>query len=75
MLILISALRREYRAILFLLDIRIYGNAALVQATGLWTREDGSMGIDVYIKEREQWKAVSAQISRVLRKGPRGSYK
>src|SRR5712691_2959066 len=26
-------------------DVRIYGNAALVQATGLWTREDGSMGM------------------------------
>lgn len=60
-------------------DVRVYGNAALVQATGLWTREDGSMGmsryIDVYVKEREQWKAVSAQINRVLRMGPRGRYK
>ena len=38
-------------------DVRIYGNTALVQATGLWTREDGSMGmsryIDVYVKQRE----------------------
>jgi ketosteroid isomerase-like protein len=53
--------------------VRIYGNAALVHATGLWAREDGSMGmsryIDVYVKEGEQWKAVSAQISRVLRMG------
>jgi ketosteroid isomerase-like protein len=60
-------------------DVRIYGNAALVQATGLWTREDGSMGmsryIDVYVKQREEWKTVSAQISRVLRMGPRGRYK
>ena len=60
-------------------DVRIYGNAALVQATGLWMREDGSMGmsryIDVYVKQREQWKTVSAQISRVLRMGPRGRYK
>ncbi len=60
-------------------DVRIYGNTALVQATGLWTREDGSMGmsryIDVYVKQREQWKTVSAQISRVLRRGPRGRYK
>ena len=60
-------------------NVRIYGNAALVQATGLWTREDGSMGmsryIDVYVKQREQWRTVSAQISRVLRMGPRGRYK
>jgi len=60
-------------------DVRIYGDAALVQATGLWTREDGSMGmsryIDVYVKQNERWKTVSAQISRVLRMGPRGRYK
>ena len=60
-------------------NVRIYGNAALVQATGLWTRKDGSMGmsryIDVYVKQREQWRTVSAQISRVLRMGPRGRYK
>ena len=60
-------------------NVRAYGNAALVQATGLWTREDGSMGmsryIDVYVKQREQWRTVSAQISRVLRMGPRGRYK
>jgi len=60
-------------------NVRVYGNAALVQATGLWTREDGSMRmsryIDVYVKQREQWRTVSAQISRVLRMGPRGRYK
>ena len=60
-------------------NVRVYENAALVQATGLWTREDGSMGmsryIDVYVKQREQWRTVSAQISRVLRMGPRGRYK
>jgi hypothetical protein len=60
-------------------DVRIYGDAALVQATGLWTRADGSMGvsryIDVYVKQSEKWKTVSAQISRVLRMGPRGRYK
>jgi ketosteroid isomerase-like protein len=60
-------------------DVRVYENAALVQATGLWTRDDGSMGmsryIDVYVKQKEQWKTVSAQINRVLRMGPRGRYK
>jgi ketosteroid isomerase-like protein len=60
-------------------NVRIYGEAAVVQATGLWTRQNGSMGmsryIDVYVKQREQWKTVSAQITRVLRMGPRGPYK
>lgn len=60
-------------------DVRVYGDAALVRATGVWTRSDGSMGmsryIDVYVKQREEWKTVSAQISRVLRMGPRGRYK
>lgn len=51
-------------------DVRIYGDAALVRATGLWTRKDGSTGvsryIDVYVKQRQQWKTVSAQITRTL---------
>jgi hypothetical protein len=50
-------------------DVRIYGDdAALVRATGVWTRGDGSSGmsryIDVYVKESGGWKAVSAQITR-----------
>jgi hypothetical protein len=48
--------------------IRIYGNVGLVQATGLFTRADGSAGvsryIDVYVKSGESWKTVSAQITR-----------
>jgi ketosteroid isomerase-like protein len=60
-------------------DVRIYGDAALVRATGLWTRVDGGMGIsryvDVYVKQRDEWKTVSAQITRALRMGPRGRYK
>jgi ketosteroid isomerase-like protein len=60
-------------------EVRVYGNAALVRATGVWTREDGSMGmsryIDVYVKERTEWKTVSAQITRTSRLGPRGRYK
>ena len=60
-------------------DVRIYGDAALVRATGLWTREDGSRGmsryLDVYIKQSEGWKTVSAQITRTLRMGPQGRYK
>ena len=58
-------------------DVRIYGDAALVQATGLWTRRDGSKGmsryIDVYIKDKEEWKTVSAQITRSSSMVPRGS--
>jgi ketosteroid isomerase-like protein len=60
-------------------DIRIYGNAALVRATGVWTREDGKMGmsryIDVYVRQNGGWKTVSAQITRSSRVGPRGRYK
>ena len=60
-------------------DVRLYGDAALVRATGVWIREDGSMGMsrytDVYIKINDEWKAVSAQITRTTRMGPRGRYK
>jgi ketosteroid isomerase-like protein len=60
-------------------DIRIYGSAALVRATGVWTRADGKMGMsrytDVYVRQNGGWKTVSAQITRTLRMGPRGRYK
>ena len=60
-------------------DVRIYGNAALVRATGVWIKEEGSMGMsrytDVYIRTNNEWKAVSAQITRTARMGPRGRYK
>jgi len=60
-------------------DIRIYGNTALVRATGVWTRENGKMGMsrytDVYVRKNGGWKTVSAQITRTLRMGPRGRYK
>jgi ketosteroid isomerase-like protein len=49
-------------------EVRIYGDTALVRATGIWTREGGAKGmsryIDVYVKQREKWKTVSAQITR-----------
>lgn len=52
-------------------NIRIYGIVALVQATGLFIREDGSKGMsrytDVYAKTGTEWKAVSAQITRTSR--------
>lgn len=60
-------------------DVRIYGDAALVQATGLWTRRDGSKGmsryIDVYVRRDAEWKTVSAQITRTASIGVRGPYK
>jgi ketosteroid isomerase-like protein len=60
-------------------DIRIYGNAAVVRASGVWTREDGSMGMsrytDVYVQTSGDWKTVSAQITRSMKVGPRGRYK
>ena len=60
-------------------DVRIYGSAALVQATGLWTGKNGTKGmsryIDVYAKSGEEWKTVSAQITRTLMTEPRGRYK
>ena len=60
-------------------DVRVYGDSALVQATGIWTRRDGSKGmsryIDVYVKRDDEWKTVSAQITRSARIGPRGPYK
>src|SRR5437899_12645462 len=30
-------------------EVRVYGDTALVQATGLWTRQDGSTGMSTYI--------------------------
>lgn len=60
-------------------NVRVYGDAALVQATGLWTRRDGSKGmsryIDVYVRHESEWKTVSAQITRTGSIGPRGPYK
>ena len=49
-------------------DVRIYGEVALVQATGLWTTKEGAKGIsrytDVYVLKGDEWKTVSAQITR-----------
>jgi hypothetical protein len=48
--------------------VRMYGRAALVQATGRFTRKDGSSGMsrytDVYVRMDEGWGVVSAQITR-----------
>ena len=56
----------EYR--LDEVDIRFFGEVALVRATGLWTSKGGVSGIsryiDVYVRSGEDWKCVSAQITR-----------
>jgi ketosteroid isomerase-like protein len=48
--------------------VRIYGETALVQATGLFTRKDGAPGMcrytDAYVRSGDDWKVVSAQITR-----------
>ena len=52
-------------------NVRIYGGVALVQATGLWIRKDGSNGLsrytDVYVQTGGEGKTVSAQITRTSR--------
>lgn len=49
-------------------QVRIYGETALVQATGLFTRKDGTPGMcrytDVYVRTGDDWRVVSAQITR-----------
>jgi len=49
-------------------DVRFYGEVALVRASGSWARKDGSRGIsrytDVYAYNGDAWKVVSAQITR-----------
>jgi ketosteroid isomerase-like protein len=56
----------EYR--LDEVDIRFYGDVALVRASGSWTSKNGVPGvsryIDVYVRSGEEWKTVSAQITR-----------
>ena len=48
--------------------VRIYGETALVQATGRFTRKDGVPGMcrytDVYVRSGDDWRVVSAQITR-----------
>jgi len=56
----------EYR--LDEVDIRFYGDVALVRCLGSWTAKNGAPGmsryIDVYVRSGDDWKAVSAQITR-----------
>jgi ketosteroid isomerase-like protein len=56
----------EYR--LDEVEVRFYGEVALVRATGSWTTKNGTPGmsryVDVYVRSDNDWKAVSAQITR-----------
>jgi ketosteroid isomerase-like protein len=49
-------------------DVRLYGDVALVQATGRFTRQNGIVGhshyTDIYVRKEEDWKVVSAQVTR-----------
>lgn len=49
-------------------NVRFYGDVALVQATGIFTRKDGSTGTsrytDIYVRDGKDWRVVSAQITR-----------
>lgn len=53
-------------------DVRIYGETALVRATGRWHRRDATAGlsryIDIWVKQNSEWKTVSAQITRTSHK-------
>jgi ketosteroid isomerase-like protein len=59
----------EYR--LVEVDIRFYGDVALVRCTGSWTAKNGTPGmsryVDVYVRSGDDWKAISAQITRPSR--------
>ena len=56
----------EYR--LDEVSIRIYGDVALIRANGSWKTKTGVPGVsrytDIYVRTGNEWKAVSAQITR-----------
>ncbi len=49
-------------------DIRFFGEVALVRCTGHWMSKTGTPGIskytDVYARQHGSWRVVSAQITR-----------
>ena len=53
-------------------DVRFYGDVALVRAKGSWTAKNGTPGVsryvDVYVRSDDEWKVVSAQITRPARR-------
>jgi ketosteroid isomerase-like protein len=58
----------EYR--LAQVQVRIYGDVALVHGQGLFRRRDATTGTsrytDVYLRVGSKWKAISAQVTRTL---------
>jgi ketosteroid isomerase-like protein len=50
-------------------DVRMYGETAVVTALGIFRRRDGTPGknryTDVYVRIQNQWRAVSAQVTPV----------
>jgi hypothetical protein len=49
-------------------DVRLYNEVALVRCTGSWLTKHGTPGIsryvDIYVRQDNEWKVVSAQITR-----------
>ena len=49
-------------------DLRFYGDVALIRCTGAWTAKDGRPGtsryIDIWVRSGADWRCVSAQITR-----------
>ena len=49
-------------------DVKFYGDVALVRATGAWRSKAGKPGVsryvDVYVQSGDDWRVVSAQITR-----------
>jgi ketosteroid isomerase-like protein len=49
-------------------EVRCYGDVALVRAKGSWVAKSGKAGysryVDVYARSGDRWKVVSAQITR-----------
>lgn len=53
-------------------DVRLYDGVALVRCTGSWVAKNGTPGysryVDIYVRSGDEWKAVSAQITRPAHK-------
>lgn len=52
-------------------DVRFYGDVALVRAMGSWRAKNGDLGVsryvDVYVRSNGEWQVVSAQVTRPAR--------
>jgi len=51
-------------------QVRIYGDVALVHGQGSFTRRDATTGTsrytDVYLRDGNDWKVIAAQVTRTL---------